>query len=81
MVSNHAHVRDELRGKGHGKNDHGHRLQHIKNLQYDYVLCTVKSDNIPQIKILTAYGWKMLDQFHNRETGNSIQIWGRVIEL
>ena len=53
------------------------RLEKIRVLGYDYVICTVKSDNIPQLKILNKNGWKLLDDFINNETGNTVYIYGK----
>lgn len=77
VVSNHSWIPPEKRGKGFGDQIHKERLAHIKLLGYDYAICTVKSDNIPQIRILEKNGWRWLDNFFNGETGNSVYIYGR----
>lgn len=77
VVSNHSLVYPEKRGVGVGTQEHHKRLQQIKFLGYDYVICTVKADNIPQIKILEKMGWKQLDSFLNGETNNTVFIYGR----
>lgn len=79
VVSNHAFVREGARGKGVGSSAHQARLQHIKELGYDYAICTVVSTNEPQINILVKNGWVCIGAFHNRETGNMVQIWGRLM--
>lgn len=80
VISNHSCIKKEKRGQGLGTIEHKYRLEHIKELGYDYAICTVKSDNVPQIKILIKAGWKWLDSFHNKETENDVQIFGKVIE-
>ena len=77
VVSNHSWIPPEKRGKGFGDKVHKDRLHMINLLGYDYAICTVKMDNIPQIRILEKNGWKLLDNFFNRETGNSVYIYGR----
>lgn len=80
VVSNHSWVTWENRGKGLGTAIHQERLGRIKLLGYDYAICTVRADNVPQIKILTAAGWKFLDEFLNRETGHTVLLYGRKVD-
>lgn len=81
VVSNHSFVKPELRGMGLGKQIHQERLDLMKELGYDYALCTVKADNIAQISILVKNQWKFLDSFHNKETGHDVLIYGRKVVL
>lgn len=80
VVSNHSFVPKQARGKGIGSRDHSDRLERIESLGYDYAICTVKENNIPQIKILEKNCWKHLDTFTNRETENTVRIYGRTVE-
>jgi RimJ/RimL family protein N-acetyltransferase len=77
VVSNHAWVAPENRGKGLGTVIHGERLAKMRILGYDYAICTVRCTNEPQICILKNAGWKKLDDFLNRETGHCIELWGK----
>jgi RimJ/RimL family protein N-acetyltransferase len=79
VVSNHAFIPKEHRGKGLGSMAHKHRLEHIKQLGYDYVMCTVHENNEPQIKILENNGWTYLDFFLNKETSKLLRIYGKRI--
>ncbi len=79
VISNHSFVPKEARGKGLGSREHSDRLKKIESLGYDYALCTVKEENIAQIKILENNLWKHLDTFFNKETENTIRIYGRSI--
>lgn len=81
VISNHSLVYKDRRGNGVGSQEHSARLEKIKFLGYDYVLCTVKSDNIPQLKILSNNGWKQLDDFVNNETGNTVYIYGKKVQV
>ena len=76
-VSNHAFINPKHRNRGFGKVFHAQRLVQIKELGFDYTLCTVKQDNVFQKKILTRFGWKYLDDFRNTETGNVVEVWGK----
>ena len=79
IVSNHAVIYQDQRGKGYGQHQHIKRLEQIKLLGFDYVICTVNTNNAGEKHILKKFGWKMLDDFHNKETGNLVEIWGRKI--
>lgn len=77
VVSNHSWIPPDKRGKGLGTLVHGKRLMLMDELGYDYALCTVREDNLPQIAILEKAGWKRLDVFRNRETNNVVLIYGK----
>jgi GNAT superfamily N-acetyltransferase len=80
VVSNHSWVAPEHRGKGLGTVIHKERLDVMKVLGYDYAICTVKLGNVAQINILNKNGWKCLDEFLNRETGNTVLVFGRRLQ-
>lgn len=77
VVSNHAFIYPEKRKQGKGTEKNKLRLTQAKFLGYDYILCTVIVTNEPQMKILIKNGFKELDEFDNKETGNKIKIFGR----
>lgn len=79
VVSNHSWIPPESRGKGLGDAAHKDRLHQMKALGYNYALCTVKADNVAQIKLLERNGWKKLDGFLNTETENFVELWGKII--
>lgn len=79
-VSNHAFIAPEFRGKGLGDIQHKQRLHTAKVLGYDYMICTVNSENEVEKKILVKNNWVRLDTFRNSETGNNVEIWGRVLD-
>lgn len=76
-VSNHAFINPAYRNQGYGKIYHAERLRTLKELGFNYVLCTVKTNNIFQIKILQRFGWKLFDGFHNSETDNDVLFYGK----
>lgn len=80
VVSNHAFIYKHKRGQGKGTEKNKLRLDQASILGYDYMLCTVISTNIPQIRILTKNGFTRLDEFDNKETGNHIYIYGKRLE-
>lgn len=79
VVSNHSWIPPEQRGKGNGTDIHDARLTKIRELGYDYALCTVRSVNLPQLLILKKAGWKHLDTFDNKETGHTICLYGKIM--
>lgn len=79
VVSTHAFVNVTERGKGFGQKLHKERLQLACDLGHDYILCTVRSDNLKQIHILEKNGWKELDKFINRETENTLYLYGKAL--
>lgn len=79
VVSNHAFVRKELRGKGAGRTAHRARLQHARDLGYDAIICTVRADNAAQKHILSTEGWQKSAEFFNKETERFVEIWTKVL--
>lgn len=77
VVSNHAFIYPEKRGKGKGNDNHKLRMERAKFLGYDYIICTVKSDNKAELAILSKNGFKELDEFLNTNTGNMNKIFGK----
>lgn len=79
VVSHGAFVPTHIRGKGIGDRAHKHRLSHIKELGFDYAVCTVDAANVAQIKILTKNGWHKLQEFVSSKTAHTVQLWGVTI--
>jgi hypothetical protein len=77
VVSNHAFIYPEKRGIGKGTANHKLRTVRAKFMGYDYMMCTVVATNIPQLKIVANEGFKELDEFYNRETCNTVKIFGK----
>lgn len=76
-ISNHAFIYPSKRGKGHGTANHDLRIKRATFLGYDYLMCTVKADNVAQLAILKKNGFKELDQFLNTNTGNLNKLFGK----
>jgi hypothetical protein len=75
VVKNHAFV--NVKGQGHGSKQHFQSNEKAEELGYDYMLCTVREDNLAQINILKAHCWNFFDSFKSTETEHVVQIWGR----
>lgn len=70
-------VPEDRRGQGHG-----HRLKSLQEIEldiqhYDYAVCTVAASNDRQKRILASAGWKKLDEFRNRRSAETTEIWAR----
>lgn len=76
VISTHAFVKKEHRGNGHGKEMAQTRITQARDLGYDYMLCTVRADNEPQLKIMRALGWKQLDKFTSSVSEVDIYLFG-----
>lgn len=76
-VSHNAFTLPKYRGQGKGLGSHISRLRIAKDMGYDYMLCTVKADNIAQIKILKNAQWTKLAAFESSYTTNVVELWGK----
>ena len=76
-VSIHSFIFKNRRGMGLGREAHQMRLREIAKLGYDYVVCTVRDGNIPEIKILQKFGWCLLDTFVSSSTDHRIRLYGK----
>ncbi len=77
VVSNHAFIYKDKRGKGLGNENHKLRVERAKFMGYNYLLCTVKANNIAELAILKKNNFKELDEFLNSESGNLVKIFGK----
>lgn len=75
VVSNHAFVYPEHRGKGHGFANHQKRVARATKLGYNLIVCTVRANNIAEKKILTKGDWTKALEFTNTESGNQVELW------
>lgn len=81
VVSNHAFIYPDKRRKGLGSLNHELRVNRAKFMGYDYILCTVKADNVAELAILKKYNFKELDEFLNSETGNLVKLFGKKLKV
>jgi L-amino acid N-acyltransferase YncA len=80
VVSNHAFIYTDKRGKGLGRGNHQLRIKRATFLGYDYLIATVKGDNDAELYILKTEGFKLLDEFLNTNTGNINKIFGKQLK-
>lgn len=77
IVSNHAYIQKEQRGKGFGQEQQRIKLDIAAMLGYNCIICTVKADNAVEKHILQSNKWKHVHTFFNTETEHNIEIWVR----
>jgi RimJ/RimL family protein N-acetyltransferase len=75
-VSNHAFIKENVRGQGWGKKQHIERMQNMFRLGYKAAICTVNSENMAEKHILESNGWKKVHEFPGDQVGCfNIEIW------
>jgi GNAT superfamily N-acetyltransferase len=77
VISNHAFIYPEFRGKGLGQKQHQERLDKARELGYNYILCTVQLGNKAEEAILKKNGWSVFATFLNKETQHNVEIYGK----
>lgn len=79
IVSNHAFITKDQRGKGFGQKQQLQKLEQAAMLGYNAIICTVKETNLPEKRILKKNGWKHVHTFFNTESCCNIEIHVRDI--
>lgn len=77
VVSHNAFILPALRGKGSGDRAHLLRLQLMRDMAYDYALCTVRMGNDAQETILKRHDWEELAKFKSSYTDNWVTLYGK----
>jgi L-amino acid N-acyltransferase YncA len=79
VISHGTIVPVDKRGKGHGTRAHRERLEEMRNMGYNYAICTVAASNEAQVKILESHGWLCIAGFPNNHTGNDVRLYGKLL--
>lgn len=69
------YVHEQLRGKGHASALHVIQIKELRNLGYDYAICTVSGINPAQSKAIANAGWTLTNTFYNRRIGQKTEVW------
>lgn len=69
-------VRTSRRGRGLGKGLKTTQNNVLRQLHYDFAICTVAEKNIAQKTILTHSGWRFMSSFYNTRLSETTEIWG-----
>jgi RimJ/RimL family protein N-acetyltransferase len=78
-VSHAVFIYPEYRGTGKGSVNHVLRLQRLKAMGYNYVICTVRKGNAPQEHLMEKFGWTKLAGFKSSATEHDVVIYGKEI--
>lgn len=79
VVSNHAFIYPEYRGKGQGQIQHANRLAMATSLGYDVIVCTVNAKNDVEKHILRKNHWHQTHCFVSTETDNGLEVWFKTL--
>jgi RimJ/RimL family protein N-acetyltransferase len=72
LISQHAMIYPEFRGKGHGQTYLRLREEIAQAAGCNLLLATVREDNLVQVHILEKAGWR---RYNQRSTG--VSLWGK----
>lgn len=72
-------VMSDRRGHGRGHALKERQMMTLRNLGYDFAICTVDSQNAAQKKVLSKAGWPRMAPFSNSKTGGQTEVWGCAI--
>jgi hypothetical protein len=76
-VSHAVFIFPEHRGTGKGALNHTLRLNRLKDLGYNYVICTVADGNLAEEHLLEKNGWTRLSDFNSSQTKHKVALYGR----
>jgi hypothetical protein len=77
VVSHSVFSVSPFKNNGSGKKAHADRLAHMRQLGWDYALCTVDLENKAQMAIMKRFKWKKLDSFNSAKTGHIVGLFGK----
>jgi hypothetical protein len=76
-VSHSMFLHPNCRGQGYSYTAGFDRIRKMKELGYDYAICTVDSSNVAEIKQLNNSGWFSIGIFDSKKTGHVVRIYGK----
>lgn len=79
-ISHGVFVIPEYRGKGFGHKNMELRLKRLKELHYNFVICTVNGANVKELSLLKHHGWFKMADFPSTVTGHTVEMWGRRLD-
>jgi hypothetical protein len=74
-VSKKVSIEPQFRGMGYGTTLCQFREKLAMYFDYSAMICSVVDGNIPQEKIMLNNGWSVISSFHNKRTGNQVNIF------
>jgi GNAT superfamily N-acetyltransferase len=68
-------IHEHKRGQGLASVLHARQIKELRNLGYDYAICTVSGDNPAQSKAIKNAGWTLTNTFYNRRISKQTEVW------
>jgi len=70
------YIKPDSRGQGAAHTLKQYQNDCIKDLGYNYAICTVVASNMAQKRVLTRQGWIKLTDFYSERQDEDVEIWG-----
>ena len=70
------YVKPDSRGQGLAHALKQYQNDCIKDLGYNYAICTVVAANMAQKRVLARQGWVKLTDFRSERQDEDVEIWG-----
>lgn len=81
VVMHWLEVDENYRNRGIGTLLHRMWSEAVKDARYNVLLATTRADNDHEIHLLQKEGgWRRLDEFTNRMTGNDVLVWSKRVD-
>lgn len=77
VVSHSMFIIPAYRNQGYSYKCGFDRLRMMRDLHYDYAICTVDSSNEAEIKALNVMQFSPIGMFDSRKTGHLVRIYGK----
>jgi RimJ/RimL family protein N-acetyltransferase len=68
-------VHEHKRGQGLASVLHARQIKELRDLGYDYAICTVSGENPAQSKAIKNAGWTLTNTFFNRRICQKTEVW------
>lgn len=76
-ISKKVYIYPRYRGFGYGSIFCNFREEMARYFGFASIMCTVVSGNIQQEKIMAKNRWNLINEFHNKKTGNAIKVFSK----
>lgn len=70
------YIKPDSRGQGAAYELKQYQNDCIRDLGYNYAICTVIASNMAQKRVLARQGWLKLTDFYSERQDEDVEIWG-----
>lgn len=70
----------KYRGMGYGHKLKAYQMEILKSAGYSLAICSVRSDNAPQLRVQARAQWDEMREFFNDQTGAMTKVFSKAIE-